>query len=336
MSRPRLLPLLLVGVLSAGCAGPDRPLSVGFREVPSDVVLGAQSSPTPVAPAPAPSLPPGLVLPPPPSVVALPPPTFEVRDPETPPAPPAPAPTQKPCEVADPLQAPAVEAPSSIPAPPAEAAYLFRNVGSFEVSGADARRGTFPATSLRTVDLQDVSEDGSQFTFSVAETLGDITTTTTYGVDQAATPLPGSPASGRGIYLLRVESSRGDGSRTVFSPAPSLPLATLPLERGAVVEARGVDPLTATTMSFTSTVTGKERVDACGEPLDSWTLDLTDGQLVSPTQDLEFSSTYAVGTQYGGLLLQERTAFAGTDDGAGVSRTNTSTISQVPMTGQQP
>jgi hypothetical protein len=333
VSRTRLLPLLLVGVLSAGCAGPDRPLSVGFREVPSDVVLGAQSTPAPVAPAPAPSLLPDLVLPPPPSVVALPPPTFEVRDPTTPV--PVPAPTEAPCSTADPLQAPALEAPSSIPAPPADAAYLFRNIGSFEVSGADARRGTFPATSLRTVDLLTVSEDGRLFDFSVAETLGDITTTTTYRVNQAATPLPPA-AGGPGIYVLRVESARPDGSRTAFEPTPALQLAALPLERGAVVESRGVDPVTATTMSFTSTVTGKARVDACGEPLDSWTLDLTDGRLISPTQDLEFASTYAVGTQFGGIVLQETTAFAGTDDGAGVSRTNTSTISQVPRTGQQP
>jgi hypothetical protein len=335
VSRTRLLPVLLLGVLAAGCAGPDRPLSVGFREVPSDVVLGAQSTPTPVAPAPAPTLLPDLVLPPPPSVVALPPPTFEVRDPVTTGPVPLPAPTASPCLVADPLQAPVLEAPSSIPAPPAEAAYIFRNVGSFEVSGADARRGSFPATSLRTVDVLVTSEDGTLVDFSVAETLGDITTTTTYRVNQAETPLPAA-GGGPGIYVLRVESTRSDGSRTVFEPAPALPLATLPLQRGEVVEARGVDPLTATTMSFTSTVTGKARVDACGEPLDSWTLELTDGRLISPTQDLEFASTYALGTQFGGIVLQETTAFAGTDDGAGVSRTNTSTISQVPRTGQQP
>jgi hypothetical protein len=335
VSRARLLPLLLAGVLSAGCAGPERPLSIGFREVPSDVVLGAQSTPSPVAPAPAPSLLPGLALPPPPSVVALPPPTFEVRDPGASRPIPVPAPTSSPCLAADPLQAPALEAPASVPVPPAEAAYLFRNVGSFEVSGADARRGTFPATSLRTVDLLTISEDGTLFDFSVAETLGDITTTTTYRVHQATSPLPAA-AGGAGLYVLRVESTRGDGSRTVFAPAPALQLAALPLQRGAVVEARGVDPLTATTMSFTSSVTGKARVDACGEPLDSWTLELTDGRLISPTQDLEFASTYAVGTQFGGIVLQETTAFAGTDDGAGVSRTNTSTISQVPRTGQLP
>ena len=338
MSRLQLLPLVLTAALAAGCAGPDRPLDVGFREVPTDVVLGAQTEPTsPAAPAgpPVDVVETEFTLPPPPSVVALPPPTFEVRDPATPVAPPLPQPSASACAVVDPLQAPAVEAPSGIVAPPAEAAYIFRNVGTFEVSGADARQGAFPATSLRTVDVPFVSDDGSVFDFAVAETLGDITTKTTYRVVNEANPLTGA-AGGPGLYILRVQSTRADGSSTAFEPAPSLQLAALPLERGAVVEARGVDPLTATSMSFTSTVAGKARVDACGEPLDSFTLELTDGQLISPTQDLTFESTYAVGTQYGGLLLRESTAFAGTDGDAGVSRTNTATISQVPLTGPIP
>ena len=57
-----------------------------------------------------------------------------------------------------------------------------------------------------------------------------------------------------------------------------------------------------------------------------------------PEEELEFSSTYAVGTQYGGLILRETVAFTGTVDGAGVSRTNTATVSQqpTPAGGPQP
>jgi len=46
---------------------------------------------------------------------------------------------------------PAREAPPVVSAPPAKATYLFRDVGSYSVSGADARKGTFPVTSVRTV-----------------------------------------------------------------------------------------------------------------------------------------------------------------------------------------
>jgi hypothetical protein len=235
--------------------------------------------------------------------------------------------------VVDPLRAPAVEAPSSVELRPARAQYVFRNAGSFEVSGADARRGRFPALSLRTVS--GALETPNGFLFDVSESLGDITTTTTYDVVQRQ-PV-GSPFA-PGLYIARITSKDGSGQQSVFEPAPELQLAAFPLVRGARVEARGVDPRTQTAMSFVSTVTGKARVDACGEPLDSFVLDLTEGRLVSPSQDLEFTSTYAVGTQYGGLVLRETVAFAGRDGDAGVSRTNTSTISQVPRAepGPQP
>jgi hypothetical protein len=59
-------------------------------------------------------------------------------------------------------------------------------------------------------------------------------------------------------------------------------------------------------------------------------LDLTAGKLLSRTQNLDFASTYALGTEYGGLMLRERTAYAGTDNGDGVSRTNTATVSVAP------
>ena len=331
----RVLPLLAAACLAAGCGGPDDPLSVGFKEVPSNVVLGAQSSPSP-APVVVPSVgsqPPSFTLPPPPSVVTLPPPTFDVPDPVRPVAPPVPQPTGPACPVVDPLKAPAVEAPAPVELRPAKAQYVFRNLGRFEVSGADARSGAFPARSLRTVSGP--LETANGFLFDVAETLGDVTTTTTYDVVQRQ-PV-GSPFA-PGLYIAKIVSRDSSGQESVFEPAPELQLAAFPLVRGARVESRGVDPRTQTAMSFVSTVTGKARVDACGEPLDSFTLDLTEGRLISPTQDLEFTSTYAIGTQYGGLVLRETVAFAGQDGDAGVSRTNTSTISQVPtaQAGPQP
>lgn len=330
MNRPPAFPLLLLAVaLTAACGGPERPLQVGFKEVPSNVVLGAQSSATPV-PAGSPG-PVTIVHLPPPSVVALPPPPFEVPDPSS--GRPAPAPPAEPvCRVADPREAPALEAPSRIERPPVDGAYLFRNDGRFETSGADAQSGEFAEASLRTVKRVFESEDGRVFDFSVAETLGATTTTTTYRVLKETAVLPATEGTVEpGLYITQVESTDSTGQSSTFSPTPHLRLAALPLVRGAVIESRGVDPRTAMTMSFTSTVAGKARVDACGTPLDSWTLDLTDGRVLSPEEDLEFSSTYAIGTQYGGLVLRETVAFAGTVAGAGVSRTNTSTISQVPM-----
>jgi hypothetical protein len=303
----------------SACGGPHHQVDIGFKEVPSDVVLGAHATPTP-APGPSPT----ATAPPPPSVIALPPPTFGVG-PE--PTPTLVAPSPPSCGTANPLQAPTREAPPAISAPPVKAAYIFHNVGSYTISGADARKGTFPTTSLRTVSNV-IRNSDTEFSFDVSEFLGDVTTTTTYDVVQAAVIPAAVPA---GIYLVRVKSVRGSTSST-FEPSPELELASFPLVRGASVTSSGVDPQTATSMRFTSTVTGKARVDACGTPLDSWVLELKDGKLISPTQNLDFSATYSVGTEYGGLLLRERTAFAGTEGADGVSRTNTATITTTPNT----
>lgn len=328
MTRRPAIPLLLAGLLlTTACAGPERRLEVGFKEVPSNVVLGSQSSPA-AAPDGS-SGPVTIVYLPPPSVVALPPPPFEVPDDR--PTRPAPSPPAEPvCATADPLEAPVLEAPSRIEAPPAEAAYVFRNDGRFETSGADAQSGTFTAPTLRTVKRVFQSDDGLLFDFSVTETLGSTTTTTTYRVIRETALLAAPDGSVEpGLYLTRVESLEADGQTSTFAPTPHVRLAALPLVRGEVVESRGVDPATAMTMSLTSTVTGKDRVDACGTPLDSWTLDVT-GTVLSPEEELEFASTYAIGTQYGGLILRETVAFTGTVGDAGVSRTNTATVSQEP------
>ena len=332
----RVALLLAAASLAAGCTGPDRTLDVDFKEVPSNVVLGAQTSPPPDAPLGPPTAPPIGALPPPPSVITLPPPPFDVPPPGRSSRPPAPAPTGPACPAVDPLRAPAVEAPASISRPPAEGQYLFRNVGTFETSGADAQRGAFPALSLRTVNRALESPEG--FVFDVTESLAGFSTTTSYSV-VTTTPL-GSP-DGPGLYLARVRTRDSAGKEADFQPRPPLLLAAFPLVRGARVESRGVDPTTAAAMTCTSTVTGKARVDACGEPLDSWTIDLTDGRYISRqpdgrSQDLEFSATYAVGTQFGGLVLRETSAFAGTQNGAGVSRTNTATINQVPRAAPGP
>jgi hypothetical protein len=307
-------------LLTAACGGPQHPVSIGFKEVPSDVILGAQSSPTPAVASPGPG--PVGVVPPPSTVVALPPPTFQVDQGVPPPVTPT---SPAACATADPLQAPAREAPTSISAPPAKASYLFTNVGSYEVSGSDARKGSFPTTSLRTVGNISRSSQ-TAFSFDVSELLGDVTTTTTYDVIGSSLLPAGLPP---GIYIRQVRSVRG-ASTSTFAPSPELELAAFPLVRGAAVTSSGVDPQSATSMQFTATVTGKARVDACGTPLDTWVLDLTAGKVLSPTQNLDFTATYDVGTQYGGLILRDRTVFTGTDSGDGVSRNNTATITTTP------
>jgi hypothetical protein len=319
MTRRLPLVLLSLAVVTA-CGAPERRLDLGFKEVPSDVVLGAQSSPSP--------LPPGVAVPPPPpSVVTLPPPPFELPAPVVDPSPPAPLPSPTACPAADPLQAPALEAPNTIGKPPVQAAYLFDNRGSFAVGGPDARKGTFPARTLRLFNnIQRTSP--TDFTYDVSERIGDTTTTSTYAVVTGGA----LPAQQNGLFLTRMTYRRTDGTTATFAPTPALRLAALPLVRGATSDQSAVDAQSQTAMSFTSVVEGKARVYACGEPLDTWTVHLTKGRLLSPDQDLEFDSTYQLGTQFGGIVVQDVIVFRGTDAGVGVQRANRATVSTTPRT----
>ena len=164
------------------------------------------------------------------------------------------------------------------------------------------------------------------FSYDVAERIGDVTTTTSYDVVNEAA-LPGQET---GLFITGTTYARADGTTATFTPVPALKLAALPLLRGATTDSRGVDAQSQTAMSFTATVEGKARVFACGTPLDTWTIHLTAGRLISPTQDLDFDATYQLGTQFGGIVVADAVAFQGTDAGAGIERSNRATISAVP------
>ncbi len=319
--KPSRLALASACLLLTACGSPTKPLDVGFKEVPSSVVLGAQTSPTP-----APSIGPvsAVPLPPPPSVISLPPPTFALPPPGGPVPPPPSIPSTPACPVADPLAAPKVEAPTTIGKPPVAAAYLFDNVGTFSVSGADARSGTFPERTLRL--FGNVQGSAGDFAYDVSERIGDTTTTTSYRVVNQTT----RPGQDTGIFIVKMTYTRADGSASAFTPVPSLKLASLPLLRGATTDQRGVDAQTQTVMSFTSTVEGKARIFACGEPLDTWTIHQTDGQFISPTQNLTFDASYQLGTQFGGIILADSVAFKGSDGDASIQRSKRATIAAVP------
>jgi hypothetical protein len=315
----RRLPLLLVALaLTAGCGGPDRTLDLGFKEVPSDVVMGAQTSPTPTAG------PVAVPLPPPPSVVTLPPPPYSVPVSVGTASPPPPLSSPTACPAPDLLAAPTIEAPNSIAKPPVRAAYLFDNRGTFSVTGPDARTGSFPPRTVRLFSNIKRGSAGS-FQYDVSERIGDTTTTTTYGVvTDSVVP------EQNGLFLAKMTYLRSDGVTAQFAPTPPLRLAALPLVRGATSDQSAVDPQTQTAMSFTSTVEGKARVYACGVPLDTWTIHLTKGRLLGPDQDLTFDATYQLATQFGGIIIQDVIAFTGSDAGNGVRRANRATVAQTP------
>lgn len=304
-TRPAAASFAVFALALTACAGPQAPLNVGLKELPSDVELGAGERTTPtVAPVPPVGLP--LAR----SAVRQFEPPFEV------PAIPSPAPEA--CPAADPRDAPAREAVNTVAAPPTPGDYPFRNEGLFEVTGANAKSGRFPTSSMRRVaNVSRIGFTGTSevwYRFDVEATLGELSTTTTYTLVPEGEVPQVEPGSGAGLYITRVRTEFANGSEEDFQPtrAPGLLLLPFPLVVGHTWEAAGTDPRSGVTMAFTGRVGQKTRVDACGTPLDAWTVRIAGtvgeeppGGAVSPAGYTSVVADYAFGTQYGALSLAD-------------------------------
>lgn len=289
----------------AACAGPKVPLKVGLKEVPSDIEFeaGRRAAPT-VAPIP----PVGLPLSP-----------RIIRQFELPFEFPAILIPRVACPTADPLRAPAREAVNTVAAPPASGIYAFRNEGVFEVTGLNAKAGRFPSSSARRViNVAKITITGTSeiwYRFDVEATLGDLTTTTTYTLVPEGDVPQVKPGSSAGLFITRVRTEFVDGTEEDFRPAtaPGLLLLPFPVVVGDSWEAAGTDPRSGVTLVFTGRVGQKTRVDACGTPLDAWTVRIAGtvgegapgGGAISPAGYTSIVADYAFGTQYGALSLMD-------------------------------
>lgn len=316
-SRPPVAALVVaLGLVAAACSGPPDPLDVSVKELPSDIVLGTPESGAPAPPPIPPGVPvlvgPGV----PPSMftpIPGPPPTGPTTTTAVPVA----------CPDTDPLAAPKVEATNRATKPPPEGALPYRSSGTFSVSGANARTGTFGPTSTRTVS--DVRTTATGFTYAVAESLNGTVSTVGYQV------IPTSSVPGEaGIYVTFMHAEDGAGSTSAFDPPLPLKLAEFPLVANTSVTAAGTDPRTATTVSWTTTVGQKTRVAACGTPLDAYTLSLTNGRVDSPQTNVDFSVTYAIATQFGGLSISDKRVIRGREGLDDASREISSTVAVDP------
>lgn len=367
-NRRRRAGFALAVLVLTGCGAPQEPLKVGMREVASNIVLGGGEEEPEVPPAPVPPTAVVVTLPqtsdvtpdeeeeapPPPPPPAEPPPAPELppvdsddgddEEPAPTPTPeptaaPTPTPTPSPapeCVPADPREPPDAEAPRDRVTPPQEATYTFRNVGGFSVAGLEARDGEFlEPTKREVVDYQETSD--TDFTYSVKATLGGTTTTTTYEVRGA----PFVPAiddindqaglqDGRGIYISKIVTQAGDAPPAEFTPRPALLLLPLPANSGMTADVAGSDPTSGTTMRYRLTVVGKQRVSACDANLDAIRVKLTDGRIDGPQTNVDFTATYDLGTQFGGLMLRDASVTQGREGINTISRNNVATINDVP------
>ena len=261
MRRVAMLAALVL--LAAACSGPGRPLEVGVKELPTDVILGAQQRPVVVPSAPLP-----------PASLALPAAAIPAPDALALPARPA-----DPCPAADPLAGPRVTATLGIDHPPVEAEYPFRVEGTYEISGPNAAKGVFPPVSTRWVENVQESDDGS-FTFDVRVELGFTTTVTAYRVVPRS-PVPVAAEAlplGSGLFIDSVTTTDGDAEPVAFRPTPPILALPTPAESGTSWRVQSTDVDRGLTVSWTATIGNRERVDACGVPVDGVPVHL-DGEI---------------------------------------------------------
>lgn len=318
MRRPRAVAAVLL--VAAACGGPTVPLEVGGKEIPVDIVLGAQGSPPPPPPALAPN--PGF-----PGFIQPPIPRIE----------PGPQPTPAPlgaCPAANPLDPAVLVARKQAPLPPVPATYSYRNRGTFQVG--DGPEVAYPRTMTRAVGGVRAIE-GDNYEFDVTTDLASVRTTTRYrSLNSGLTP-------DRGLYIVQVTTERASGTESFTPDTPILLMPFVTPEYGTNVEdeidryrgeqyrSSGTDPLTQTTMVLEAAIRGKERVNACGRWVDAFDIEVTRGTIVGPTKQIDFTGRYAIATQYGGLVVRDDIRITGTEGPEAVVSRLRSTINRLPV-----
>lgn len=315
-----------LGLAVTGCSGPVEPLQMNVQAVGTNLVLGPANE----AVARAPLVPGPMLALPPSGVLALPSLGSGTTGGETAPgllpSPGAPAVTLSPCPPAPPLETPALEAGLDASKPPVPASYDFRTTGSYQLGTG---KETFPPLSTWTVGAVSWGPAGGQwYDFAVAVNVGGATTTTTYRVvpegavpaqegypatttTTAPAPPPpyvviGSPPQ-PGLYVMSVQS--GSSPAVDFNGQAGMLLAQFPVVQNNAFTSSATDA--TSTISYTSTVRRDARVNACGVPLQAWSIELS-GTVAQadPSQgpDVSFATTLLIAPQYGGIPVAVRSS----------------------------
>jgi hypothetical protein len=203
--------------------------------------------------------------------------------------PPAPA-----CPVAgaDKFPEPAL---STVKGRPLEGEYMWRVEGFENTSTLGKLR--LPRTSRRQITGV-ATTSGEDFQYVIAEQdlrFGARTTIkTTYEVRQDD-----------GLYITRIERETEGGSKALFQPTPAVEILPLPATIGADISGTGVDANTLEVLRVTGTVPKRQRIDACGDPVDSFFVDGTQEFISAAGESNRRNWDYGVATALGGQIVLE-------------------------------
>ena len=312
--RRSALRFVVAGVLVGSACAPTTDPDLGVRESALDVVYG-RSDDAPVEV----ELDPVAVIPPP--VVTLPPTTAPAAT-----VPTAPSTTTTVPPVACPV-APLDALPDGLlaataTAPPAPGTYRQAQSGTAIIGGTEV---DLTATVLDEVSTATV-DDGS-FGFEVVSNEPATRTTVGYRVDEA------------GLSITSVTVQSADGEDT-FAPQPALLVLPAPAVIGTQFSTTSVDPVSGRLVTLNGRITGIERIDVCGDLVDTWEVTFGEGPpfefelpslplignpvpvdvpslpstLRSIAEDLTITGTAFIAPQLGGLVVGFDSLLEGTID----------------------
>jgi hypothetical protein len=307
MRRHPLLLAVTASALLATACGPHKDLALDLRSVSITVPRLITPAVQLVPPAPAPL---------PASLPSIPPPvTFLPPAPSTQVAPPTP-PTAPACRSASPFAVPAVPASQLVEAPPAPDAFKQFSLTRFTAGGKKGEANPLQDVVITALPKALTSVGQAVDAYRVVRT-DPISKTSSVEVYQLVHPSDLPSAISPGIYLVGLawkDAVRGELS---FQPSGNgLFLLPSPVEVAASGTPQYVgsatDPETLTTLTLTRNVTGRKRVNACGELIDTFTVELT-GALVTPALSRQVAWTQQLATSYGGVDVEDHLRLSSVD-----------------------
>jgi hypothetical protein len=246
------------------------------------------------------------------------------------------------CPPADPDAFPPRAVSQMLNQPPTPGRYSYRQHGSAERNNKHIAK--LPKQAVWRVRSMKPPLPSYSYAFSVtAPGFQGATTTTDYAVIKPpinvtqtipATNITIQPIGG-GIYITRIVT-RSHGVTSTFSPlAPGVELIGQPMIPGASWTSLGVDVTHALTMSVTGKVVGDKHVNACGQQLDAWRVEVS-STIYGLSENVVQTETYDVGSEYGGLLLAVQRRISGTLSGQTFAQLTTATINSIKPLKAQP
>lgn len=317
--RTRATALLLSTGLVLTACGPDIPLELNVRSVAVSVPRLVTPAVEYVEPAPTP---PPVTLPPPTKVAAVP-----LPPPPPPPAPAPVAPAPPACPTAGPFDVPALPATPTVDRVPVEASFEQSSEVTSSGAAGDPASGTVtgPVSVAVTPLGTSTSSVGQQLDDWAVHRTDPASGATSVEVYRLVRPHDSPLATSAGVYLTGMAweddvrgvvtfDAAGEGLWLLPSPVIFAP------EDGVQYVGSATDPDTLTTLALVRNVTGRKRVDACGDLIDTVTVAMT-GTLTTPDARYQVDWTLQLAPSYGALDVEQTLALTSPVDGFGWIRT---------------